>query len=69
MIPALDPGAESDLSPLLNVKPVDSAHLYPCILPPANYHVHVGFGLMNDVGFCHCGGIDRHTPVVDIKSQ
>jgi len=43
-IPSGDPVAGADSSPSLNAKPVQAVSIYPCIWPPANYHIDIGFG-------------------------
>jgi hypothetical protein len=42
-IPSVEPAAEPDFSTLLNAKPVEPIPFDPCIWPPANYHIDIGF--------------------------
>jgi hypothetical protein len=42
-IPSGEPASEPDLSTLLKAKPVEPVSFYPCIKPPANYHIDIGF--------------------------
>ena len=42
-IPSGEPAAEPDSSPLLIAKPVEPVSFYPCIWPPADYHIDIGF--------------------------
>jgi len=42
-IPSGEPAAEPDSSPLLKAKPVEPVSVYPCIRPPADYHIDIAF--------------------------
>jgi len=42
-IPGGEPAAEPDSSMLLKAKPIEPVSFYPCIWPPANYHINIGF--------------------------
>ena len=42
-IPSGEPAADPDSSTLLNAKPVEPVSFYPCIKPPANYHIGIRF--------------------------
>jgi hypothetical protein len=65
-IPCGEPAAEPDSSPLLKAKPVEPVSFYPCIWPPANYHIDIGFRQRDGDGSCICGGIDMQTVIFDV---
>jgi len=68
-IPSGEPAAEPDSSPLLNAKPVEPVSFYPCIWPPANYHIDIGFRRRDGDGSCICGRIDMQTVIFDVWSR
>jgi len=61
-----EPAAEPDSSPLLKVKPVEPVSFYPCIWPPANYHIDIGFRRRDGDGSCVCRRIDMQTVIFDV---
>jgi hypothetical protein len=65
-IPSGEPAAEPDSSPLLKAKPVEPVSFDPCIWPPANYHIHIGFRRRDGDGSSLCGRIDMQTVIFDI---
>jgi len=65
-IPSCEPAAEADSSPLLKVKPVKPVRFYPCIWPPADYHIDIGFRRRDGDGSCVCGRIDMQTVIFDV---
>jgi hypothetical protein len=65
-IPSVEPAAEPDLSPLLKAKPVEPVSFYPCIWPPANYHIDIGFRQREGDGSCVCGRIDMQTVIFHV---
>jgi hypothetical protein len=67
-IPSGEPAAEPDSSPLLKAKPVEPASFYPCIWPPANYHIDIRFRRRDGDGSCVCGRIDIQTVIFDVSS-
>jgi len=67
-IPSSEPPAEPDSSPLLKAKPVEPVSFYPCIWPPANYHIGIGFRRTDDDGSCVCRRIDMQTVIFDVWS-
>ena len=73
-IPCGGPAAEPDLSKLLKVKPVEPVSsvepvsIYPCIKPPANYHIDIGFRQRDGDGSCICGRLDMQTVIFDVPS-
>jgi len=68
-IPSGEPAAEPDLSPLLNAKPVEPVSFYPCIWPPANYHIDIGFRRRDGDGSSICGRIYMQNVIPDIWSR
>jgi len=68
-IPSGKPAAEPDSSPLLKAKPVEPVSVYPCIWPPANYHIDIGFRRRDGDGSCICGRIDMQNAILDVWSQ
>jgi len=74
-IPNGEPAAEPDSSTLLKAKPVEPVSsvepmsFYPCIGPPANYHIDIGFRRRDGDGSCVCGGIDMQTVILDVRSR
>ena len=42
-IPGGEPAAEPDSSMFLKAKPIEPVSIYPCIYPPDNYHIDIGF--------------------------
>jgi len=68
-IPSGEPAAEPDLSPLLKAKPVEPVSFYPCIWPPANYHIDIGFRRRDGDGSCVCGRIDMQTVIFNVWLQ
>jgi len=65
-IPSGEPAAEPDSSPLLKAKPVELVSFNPCIWPPANYHIDIGFRRRDGDGSCVCGRIDMQTVIFDV---
>jgi hypothetical protein len=65
-IPSGEPSAEADLSPLLKAKRVELVIFYPCIWPPADYHIDIGFQRRDADGSCVCGRIDIETVIFDV---
>jgi len=65
-IPSGEPAAEPNSSPLLKAKPVEPVSFYPCIKPPANYHIDIGFRRRDGDGSWVCGRIDIQTVIFDI---
>jgi len=65
-IPSGEPAAEPDLSPLLKAKPVEPVSFYPCIRPPANYHIDIGFRQRDGDGSSICGRIDMYNVILDV---
>jgi len=65
-IPSSEPAAEAESSPLLKAKPVEPVSFYPCIWPPANYHIDIGFRRRDGDGSCVSGGIDMQTVIFDV---
>ena len=71
-IPSGNPAAEPDSSTLLKAKPVEPVSsvepvsFYPCIEPPANYQIDIGFRQGAGDGSCICGRIDMQTEIHDI---
>jgi len=65
-IPSGEPAAEPDSSPLLKAKPVEPVSFYPCIWPPANYHIDIGFRGRDGDGSCVCGRIDMHNVILNV---
>jgi len=68
-IPSGEPAAEPDLSPLLKAKPVEPVSFYPCIWPPANYHIDIGFRRRDCDGSSVCGRIDMQNVILDVWSR
>jgi len=64
--PSGEPAAEPDLSPLLNAKPVEPVSFYPCIWPPANYHIDIGFRRRDGDSSSVCGRIYMQNVILDI---
>jgi len=67
-ISGLEPAAEHNMSYMLKAKPDEPVSFYPCISPPANDHIDVGFGRRHGDSFCVCGAIDRQTVIIDVIS-
>jgi len=65
-IPSGEPAAERDSSPLLKAKPVEPVSFYPCVWPPANYHIDIRFRRRYGDGSCVCGRIDMQTVIFDV---
>jgi len=74
-IPNGEPAAEPDSSMLLKAKPVqpvssvEPVSFYPCIGPPANYHIDIRFRRRDGDGSCVCGRIDMQTVILDVRSR
>jgi hypothetical protein len=51
---------------LLNAKPVEPIPFDPCIWPPANYHIDIGFWQTDGDGSCLWGRIEIPTVIFDI---
>jgi len=68
-IPSSEPAAEPDSSMLLKAKPVDPVIFYPCIEPPANYHIDIRFRRRDGDGSCVCARMDMHTVIFDVRSR
>jgi hypothetical protein len=68
-IPGGEPAAEPDSSTLLKPKPVEPVCFYPCIEPPAKYHIDIGFRRSDGDGSCVCGWIEVQTILFDIWSR
>jgi len=67
-IPSGVPAAEPDSSTLLKAKPVEPVSFDPCILPPANYHIDIGFWRREGDGSCVCGRTELQTVIFDVWS-
>jgi len=67
-VPTGDPAAEPDSSPLLKAKPVEPVSFYPCLWPPADYHIDIGFRQRDGDGFGVCGTLDMQTVILDVWS-
>jgi len=65
-IPSGEPAAEPNSSPLLKAKPVEAVSFYPCIWPPADYHIDIGFRRRDGDGSCDCGRIHMPNAIVDV---
>jgi len=65
-IPSGEPAVEPDLSQLLNVKPLETVSFYPCIWPPANHHIDIGFWQRDRDGSCFCGRRDMPRVIFDV---
>jgi len=65
-IPSGEPAGKPNSSPLLKAKPVEPVSFYPCIWPPANYHIDIGFRRRDGDGSCVCGRIVMHTAIFDV---
>jgi hypothetical protein len=65
-IPHGEPAAEPNSSPLLKANPVEPVSFYPCIRPPANYHIDIGFRRRDGDGSCVCGRIDMQIDIFDV---
>jgi len=65
-IPSGEPAREPDLSPFLKAKPVEPVSFYPCIWPPANYHIDIGFRPRDGDSSCVCRRIDKQTVIFDL---
>jgi len=63
-----EPAAEPNSSLLLKAKPVKPVSFYPCIWPPANYHIDIRFQRRDGDGSCVCGRIHMQTVIFDIWS-
>jgi len=61
-----EPSAEPDSSLLLKAKPVEPVSFYPCIWPPSNYHIDIGFRRRDGDSSCVCGMIDMQIVTFDI---
>jgi len=68
-IPSGEPAAEPDLSMLLKAKPVQWVSFYPCIEPPANHHIDIGFRRRDGDGWSICGRIEVQTVLFDVWSR
>jgi len=68
-IPSGEPAAKPDSSPLLKAKPVEPVSLYPCIWPPANYLIDIGFRRRDGDGSCVCRRIDMQNVILDVWSR
>jgi len=65
-IPSGEPAAKPDSSPLLKAKPVEPVSFYPCIGPPADYHIDIGFRRKDGDGSRFCGRIDMQNVIIDV---
>jgi hypothetical protein len=65
-IPSGEPAAEPDSSMLLKAKPIEIVSFYPCIYPPANYHIDIGFHQREGDGSWVCGRIELQTVIFDV---
>jgi len=65
-IPSGEPAAEPDSSMLLKAKPVEPVSFYPCIYPPANYHIDIRFRRRDGDSSSFCGRIVVQTVLFDI---
>jgi hypothetical protein len=65
-IPSVEQAAEPDFSTLLKAKPVEPVPFDPCIWPPANYHIDIGFRQTDGDGSCRCGRIEIPTVIFDV---
>jgi len=65
-IPSGEPAAEPDSSPLLKATPGEPVSVYPCIWPPANDHIDIGFRRRDGDGSCVCGRIDMQSVILDV---
>jgi len=68
-IPSGEPAAEPDSSLMLKAMPVEPVSVYPCIWPPANYHIDIGFRRRDGDGSCVCGRIDIQNGILDVWSR
>jgi len=71
-IPSGEPAGDPDPSTLLKAKPVEPVSsvetviFYPCMYPPANYHIDIGFRQRDGDGSCLCLRIAMQTVILDI---
>ena len=65
-IPSGEPAAEPDSSPLLKAKPVEPVTFYPCIWPPADYDIDIGFRRRDGDASCVSGRLDMETGIFDV---
>jgi hypothetical protein len=61
-----EPAAEPDSTMLLKAKAVEPVSLYPCIQPPANYHIAIGFRRRDRDGSSVCRRIVVQTVLFDV---
>jgi hypothetical protein len=65
-IPSGEPAAEPDSSLLLKAKVVELVSFYPCVYPPANYHIDIGFRQRDGDGSSICGSLVVKTAIFDV---